>query len=305
MTLNVYQKEKIIQALIDYRKNLFDGTDSQFANIFDLSASVYNRLKKGDRDRLISDSKLVTIGRKLGVHWRDAAPWKIVKTVVFTTITTELEYCKENSVARIFCDKADIGKTTAAKEFMLREKNVFYLDCSKHKKRTHFVRALAKLIGVNDKGSLQGVIEDTIYMLQCMERPIIILDEAGDLAYEAWLEIKAFWNALEGYCGWYMMGADGLKKKVENNLRNQKVGYAEIFRRFGSQFRSVVMEKSPVEQKLFYTTEAEHVAYANLPQGSDYKAVVKQRGLRSLTLLKEDIQKSQRANLLPLKPAEA
>ena len=65
------------------------------------------------------------------------------------------------------------------------------------------------------------------------------------------------------------------------------------------------MEKSPVEQKLFYTTEAEHVAYANLPQGSDYKAVVKQRGLRSLTLLKEDIQKSQRANLLPLKPAEA
>jgi hypothetical protein len=305
MTLNAYQREKIIEALLNYRKNQFDGTDSQFAKIFDINASAFNRLKKGERERIIRDDKLVTIGRKLEVHWRDAAPWKIVETEVYQYITEQLKYCKQNSIARIYCDLADVGKTTAAKAFMLREKNVFYLDCSKVKARTQFVRALARVVGVNDKGSIAGVIADTVYMIQCIDRPLVILDEAGDLHYEAWLEIKAFWNALEGYCGWYMMGADGLRVKIENNVRNKKVGYAEIFRRFGSEFMCIANKKDKVNKKIWYYSQAEIIAHANLPQGYDYAEFVSKRRVDSLTRLKEDIQKIQKPNLLPLQTAEA
>ncbi len=43
--------------------------------------------------------------------------------------------------------------------------------------------------------------------------PLVVLDEAGDLQYEAFLELKALWNATEMCCGWYMMGADGLRRR--------------------------------------------------------------------------------------------
>jgi hypothetical protein len=39
-----------------------------------------------------------------------------------------------------------------------------------------------------------------------------------------------------------MMGADGLKAKIEYNLRNKKVGYTELFSRYGSRYQSVVPE---------------------------------------------------------------
>lgn len=292
------QRDKIIDALIAFRNNNWDGNDAEFAKAFDINPAVFNRIKKGERERIVADDKLITLGRKLQVNWKDAAPWNVVNTYVFEKITTQLRYCKENGIARIFCDKADTGKTTAAKQFMLQERNVYYIDCSRVKARTQLIRALARTIGVNSKGPVRDVIDDTIYMLQATDKPLVILDEAGDLHYEAWLEIKAYWNALEGYCGWYMMGADGLRRKIDNNLRSERVGYAEIFRRFGSQYMTVVSKMNPVDQKLFYASEAEKVAHANLQQGTDYLTFIKKTKVDSLTRLKEDIQKSRQINAI-------
>ena len=79
-----------------------------------------------------------------------------------------------------------------------------------------------------------------MFYLKTLDRPLVILDEAGDLAYEAFLEIKALWNATEHCCGYYMMGADGLSEKIRRAIDNKKVGYAEIFGRFGKRYGKVV-----------------------------------------------------------------
>ena len=42
------------------------------------------------------------------------------------------------------------------------------------------------------------------------------------------LELKALWNATERCCAWYMMGADGLKEKINRAIEGKKVGYTEM-----------------------------------------------------------------------------
>jgi hypothetical protein len=294
MALTAFQKEKIIQALIAYYNSQWDGSDAQFATVFDINPAVWARLKKGEREKVVRDEKLATIGRMLDVHWKDNTPWQIVNTKVHTYITEQLAYCQQHSISRIYCDIADIGKTTAARQYKLRNKHAFYIDGSKHKSKQAFVRALAKAVGAAERGSLLKVIADTVYLLQALDKPLVIIDEAGDLSYEAFLELKGYWNALEGYCGWYMLGADGLAKKIDNNIRNQKVGYPELFRRFGSEYMNVMRKLNPVEQKLLYASMANMIATANLPAGSDAGGFVKARRISSLTRLKEDIEKEKR-----------
>ncbi|MCF6184225.1 MAG: ATP-binding protein, partial [Bacteroidales bacterium] len=65
-----------------------------------------------------------------------------------------------------------------------------------------------------------------------------------------------------GLCAFYMMGADGLKAKIERNINNEKVGYTEIFRRFGGRFQKVSPQgKEAVEQ--FNKEQLATVAKAN------------------------------------------
>ena len=193
-------------------------------------------------------------------------------------------------MARIFCDIADIGKTTTAKAYQLSQKNVYYIDGSRNKTRSQFLVAIAKAVGVGVNANLRTIFEDIVFIIQATTRPMIIIDEAGDLSYEAWLEIKALWNALEGVCGWYMMGADGLKKKIEGGLRTKKVGYAEIFRRFGSGYMKASPD-NPATERVWLRSQAEAVAHANKPAGSETEQFVK--NTLSLTRIKENINKAK------------
>ena len=110
-----------------------------------------------------------------------------------------------------------------------------------------------------------------------MDYPLIILDEAGDLQYEAFLELKALWNASEGACGWYMMGADGLRAKIRRNIDGEKVGYTEIFSRFGQRFNRITPENEK-ERIAFELEQAVQVAGANAPEWVDSKQLARKAG---------------------------
>ena len=129
----------------------------------------------------------------------------------------------------ILCDLPNIGKTFTARWYVNEHRNAVYVDCSQVKTKRAMVRKIANEFGLDGAGKYQDVYEDLVYYLRSMERPLVVLDEAGDLQYEAFLELKALWNATEMCCGWYMMGADGLAAKINRNVEGKKVGYAEIF----------------------------------------------------------------------------
>jgi hypothetical protein len=238
MNITTEFKEKVVAALTEQRSN-FEGSDAQFAKKWGLNNAVYSRMKNGERERLVADSWWLNTGRVLNVTIKERV-WNAARTDVFNQIEEEILFCKQYSKSMIFVDDCEIGKTFAAKYLSRTIKNCFYIDCSQCKARQQFVRTLASVLGIDNTGRLVDVKDNVKYYLRLIENPLIICDEFGDLDYGAFLELKEFWNGTEGVCGWYLIGADGARAKMERGIGVKKVGYRELFSRFSGKFSNIV-----------------------------------------------------------------
>ena len=268
-------KQRILAAMTANRENY--PSDARHAAALGISASVYNALKKGQIDKALSDANWVNIARRLDVNLRDTIEWKGAKTETFKYISTQLEMCQERSLSVILCDLPNIGKTYTARWYVHEHRNAVYVDCSQVKTKRALVKKIAKEFGVGATAKYQDTYEDLVYYLRSMERPLVVLDEAGDLQYDAFLELKALWNATEMCCGWYMMGADGLRAKINRMVENQKVGYAEIFSRYGGKYSRATPDQED-DLKAFLKEQARVVAAVNAPEGADIAEIVRKSG---------------------------
>lgn len=266
------QKKKIITAIVENRK-LYDS-DSKHAKVLGVSTSVYSMVKGGQTDKALSDANWIRIARKLGVNLRHEIDWKTAKTETFLIVTSQLATAQSSSLSMILCDEPNIGKTYSAKYYVSSHKNAAYIDCSQVKTKRRLIRKLAAEFGLDSKGAYGDVYEDLVYYLRSIEQPLIILDEAGDLQYEAFLELKALWNATEHCCGWYMMGADGLKEKINRSIDCKKVGYTEMLSRYGGRYCKVTPDDGK-ERERFLMKQAAIVAKANAPEGYDIATIVR------------------------------
>jgi hypothetical protein len=238
--LQLEYKQKVLDALIEQRKN-FSGNQASFARKWGVDETVFSRLVTGKKiDNLISPQKWLEIGHQLGVTLNQRK-WKLARTVVYQTIEEDVLFCKEHSQSMMFVDECGIGKTFSAKYLSQTLKNCFYVDASQSKTKNQFIKQLAQVIGIEKKGKKYEDLKAEIKAwIRAMPNPIIIIDEAGDLEYKAFLDLKEFWNATEYICGWYLMGARGFKVKMNRELNNGKVGYDEIFSRFKENYTHVV-----------------------------------------------------------------
>jgi hypothetical protein len=225
-------KQRILDEM-QRRRALFAGSDSKFAVACGINAAQYSRIKNKDTDKVLSESNWISLARRFGVGLTDAPPWVTAKTLVYEIITTQLTECQDKGLSVMLCDLSDIGKTYTAREYVKHHKQAVYIDCSTAKTKRLLICKIAREFGIESTGNFYEVYANLIYYLKTLTNPLIILDEAGDLEYEAFLEIKALWNETEGFVGWYMLGADGLREKIRRGIEYKKVGYAEIFSRFG------------------------------------------------------------------------
>ena len=272
-------KKKILQAISANRSNY--PSDAKHAKALDMSASVYAMLKKGDLDKTLSDANWIRIARRLNVNLKATTEWKAAKTDTFIYVNAQLELTQASGLSMILCDLPNIGKTFSARYYVQSHKNAVYIDCSQVKTKSRLVRKISEEFGVGGKGGYVGVYEDLVYYLRSIDNPLIVLDEAGDLQYEAFLELKALWNATERCCGWYMMGADGLKEKINRSIDCKKVGYTEMLSRYGGKYSRVTPDDGR-ERDLFLKKQAAVVAKVNAPEGADISTIVRktQGGLR-------------------------
>lgn len=284
-------KKKVLAQMAKEREN-FAGSDAKFAVKLGISSSQYSRIKNGETERIVSDENWITIARQLGVTLRDNTEWKTANTPVWQFITTQLEKCQAEGLSSLLCDLSDIGKSYVAVQYSKSHKNVVYIDCSQVKSKQMMVRRIAREFGVGSFGRYTDVYEDLCFYIKTLENPLIILDEAGDLKYDAFLEIKALWNATEKACGWYMMGVD-LEEKMRRAINCKKVGYTEIFSRFGKWYIKVI----PIggeERKNFMLNQAAMIIKANRPDanvGMIIKKTLGDDGLPSLRRIYKEISK--------------
>lgn len=266
-------KEKVLEAIAISRQN-FVGSDAKFAVSLGISASQYSRIKNGDIERVLSDANWITIARRLEVTLGNAPEWRTANTPVYQYIVAQLEVCQQESMSAMLCDLSDIGKTYAARSYCRTRKNAIYVDCSQVKSKQKLVRFIAKSFGLNNTGRYADVYDDLIFYVKTIQKPLIILDEAGDLSYEAFLEIKALWNATELACGYYMIGADGLKEKIQRAIDGKKVGYTEIFSRFGKRYGAVIPNGAEDASKVL-SQSAEMIIKANNNSSESSKTILR------------------------------
>ena len=268
-------KNKILAAIKANRANY--PSDAKHAASLGITTSVYSAVKNGQTDRVLSDANWISIARKLGVSLRGEIEWKVAKTPTFMFITAQLEACQSSGISAILCDLPNIGKTFTARHYVKTHPNAIYIDCSQVKTKLKLVRKIAAEFGVDSKGRYADVYDDLVYYLGSIDSPLIILDEAGDLQYEAFLELKALWNATERCCAWYMMGADGLKEKINRSIECKKVGYTEMLSRYGDRYSKVTPDDSK-ERTKFLIEQARIVAKLNAPEGIDAGEIARKTG---------------------------
>lgn len=286
-------KQKVLEALAAARENFY-GSDAKFATSIGISGSQYSRVKNGETDRVLSDANWISLARTLGVNPRSEGDWKTANTPVYQFVTAQLELCQRQGLSSMLCDFSDIGKSYAAKQYAKTHPTAVYIDCSQAKTKTKMIRRIAQLLGIGSTGWYSDVFDNLVYYLKTLPTPLIILDEAGDLNHEAFLEIKALWNATEHCCGYYMMGADGLQHRIRRSIDNKMVGYTELFSRFGKRYGKVI----PVgdEQKRVLEATALMIIKANAPDGSDYNRILRntmgEDGRPSLRRIYNELRKS-------------
>ncbi len=284
-------KHKVLAAIQHYRPNY--TSDARMATALGISAAQLSTIKKGKIERVISDANWISIARKLNVQMGEQMEWLTAKTPVFAFIYSQLKWCQQNNQSGLLADKADIGKTYTARCYVRENKHAVYIDCSQVKTKQKLIRQIAREFGVNHTGRYADVYEDLVFFIRSIPTPLIILDEAGDLDYPAFLELKALWNATERGCGWYMMGADGLKRKIESNLERKKVGYAELFSRFGNKFQKISPDGKEAWSD-FVKTQISAIAKANYTK-ADVRKICNSTG-GSLRRIQIEIRKQKKQN---------
>jgi len=267
-------KKRIVDSLAESRQ-LFNGSDAKFAISLGINNAQYSRIKNGDLTKVLADAVWITLARRQGISVNNAPAWKIASTPVFEFITAQLEICQNEGISSLLCDLSDIGKTITAVHYAKTHKNAVYCDCSQVKSKQKMIRYIAKEFGVGNSGKYADVYEDLVFYLKTLPNPLIILDEAGDLQYDAFLEIKALWNATEHTCGYYMLGADGLQEKMRRAIDHKKVGYTELFSRFGKKYGKVIPIGKEESEKLLNRTAA-MIIKANAGEGMDVNKLLRQ-----------------------------
>lgn len=268
-------KKKILAAITANRVNY--PSDAKHAASLGITTSVYSAVKNGQIERVLSDANWISIARRLNVSLRGEIEWKPAQTSTFKYVNAQLEFCQEASLSGILCDIPNIGKTFTARYYVAHHANAVYIDCSQVKTKVRMVKKIASEFGVGTHGRYVDIFEDLVYYLRSIDSPLIILDEAGDLQYEAFLELKALWNATERCCAWYMMGADGLKEKINRSIECKKVGYTEMLSRYGDRYSKVTPDDGREREK-FLNEQARVVAKVNAPEGTDIALVVRKSG---------------------------
>lgn len=229
-----------IASLLFKNKDFYES-NARYAAVLGINTAQLSRLLNGDTEGVLAERKWINIANRYDLL---TSAWQPARTQVYIYITTQLEDCHKNKRCALLCDEAGIGKSYTARYYCLTHANAIYIDCSQSQTKRKLICAIGRELGVvSDNKTFADYYEEVKYRLSTMPSPpLIVLDEFGDLRREAIMEVKALWNSTAGLCGWYIMGANGLRALFERGVRNNVLGFAELFSRFGGEYGRVTPE---------------------------------------------------------------
>lgn len=293
------QKNEMVGLLFKRYESSGFTAEGKFATTIDLSAADMSNLKNG-KFEMLGDAKWAKIASFLKFGKEGQEGWQTANTYMFDFVTKQLAVCQSERLSAILIDKPGTGKTFAAEWYAANRQNVFYIDCSIYNRRAPFLLALAKSVGLGQV-KVNEAFELVVQSLKNIESPLLIFDEGGDLDNGSILVIKSLYNALKNHSGMYIMGSDGLKRKINIGMNYCTVGYTELFSRFGKRFQSALPDDNPVETLKIIKEMAEDIALANgIEDAASIKKIqerLSQNGIGDLRQTEREIKKLQKNGL--------
>lgn len=297
-------KEEISTALAaDYatKKKTYDSQNKYATSIQINAATVSNVISRTWKQNpvLVSDKKWQEIANAINfkISEATAAAWITAETELYNHLTAILNFCKLHSETSIFCDEAGIGKTYTCDDFQKNHSHVYIVRGSNTTSKNKFIRDLAAAVGVEVKGKYDEMLEKTMRSLlsHSAHKPLLIIDEAGDLDDKTFLLIKQLYNRLKGKCGMFMTGAGGLRKKMDSGIRLDKNGFDEVADRFGfKESKHGIVPNERTEREEFFALAAEKVCIANgVTDLNKIKKIIEKEG--SLRRVEKEIKKIKSA----------
>ncbi|NDD52958.1 ATP-binding protein [bacterium] len=290
------QRQRVIKAVADdlAMRQEKDSVYSQSAHAryLGIQASVYSRVRNGEVQGVLADGQWVRIAKKLHVVL-DGEAWKTAQTQVYTFMQGQLKATQERSLSLINCDLVGIGKTYGAEAYAAGNGNVTYVKCREGITRGDLLKQIAQGLGIEPKGTLSYIREKLEQQIALLDKPLVILDDAGYMSDRCFMEVKSLYDDTVDQCGWYLIGDTSLAKKIEGLLANQRIGWEAFFDRFGRKFQSVSDAlDSEAELAALRRADALKILEANLPEATakEKSAIIKAAGL-SLRVLKKEVEK--------------
>lgn len=198
--------------------------------------AAFSSIKKVSNRNMLKDSTWLKIAMHFNLMGDNA--WTTAETHTYLTMQAYLNTCKKHGVWRVLCDHASFGKTYASTIFAEKNKDsAFYINCSDCQSKSEFISELARQLGVAKRGTFNQLWKDVTDELLLIEKPLLILDEFGDVHDGIITLLKALYNKANmgdhNAIGVLHIGADNLQKRMADGRRLKKPSYAEYWSRFG------------------------------------------------------------------------
>lgn len=233
-------KNEVRDALSVYRENC-GGTNRAAESLSGVSSATISQILNSKYTN-ISDDMFTRIAMQIGFNFDR---WQIHESDTFREITFTMSDAQLYKIVTWVVGDAGCGKTTAAIEYRRTHKHVFYILCSEDMRRGDFVREIAKQVGApTDSSNLRDILENAIQMIQFLNNPLLIFDEADKLTDSVFTYFISIYNRLENRSGIIFLSTSHIKRRMETGLKYNKKGYQEVDSRIGRKFYDIVRTTS-------------------------------------------------------------
>lgn len=296
-------KEKTVDALLSDMNARGYTSQNKYAqyirSILDIpfDKSAFSQIKKEDGRNALKDASWLVLAKHFNLIGDNV--WQVAETHTYMTMQTYLASSKKYGLFRILCDHASYGKTFAANVFAENNKDsVFYVKCSEHSTKAEFIEALAQQLGLEKTGTYNKLWREVTDKLLLMDKPLLILDEFGDVHDSVISLLKALYNKADRGdhigIGVFHIGADNLRKKLFDGRRRQKQSYAEYWSRFGEDILTLNFENPDNihQAQQILESDANKILDANLPpEMEQFRAEIFKKAVsrRDLRIIREQI----------------
>lgn len=228
-------KNEVRDALSAYRDN-YGGTNRAAESLSGVSAATISQILNSKYTN-ISDDMFTRIAMQIGFNFDK---WQIHESTAFREITFAMSDAQLYKCCTWVVGDAGCGKSTAGIAYRRTHKHVFYILCSEDMRRGDFVREIAKQVGApTDSTNLRDILEYAIQMIQFLNNPLLIFDEADKLTDGVFTYFISIYNRLENRAGIIFLSTSHIKRRMETGLRYNKKGYQEVDSRIGRRFFEV------------------------------------------------------------------